>query len=192
MMTITAPPRLATSDAPQTIDMIGLLRSGLHWLHETPQPPCAIIDAHGAVATIGNRHIRFVPLGWAWQAGIVVDVAHAPHVAAPDGAPLNPMHPNETHVLAAQLRDDLDAEITEIRCGEAGLTATIAVERAAHPTLCAAVRRFMAGCPIHHSRRCGRPPHHGGRNCPWYSASQRGVTWPSTAWFAEHETVIGS
>src|SRR4051812_30032375 len=111
MVTVTAPPRPNNSDARPTIAMIGLLRSGLHWLHDTPQPPCAIIDAHGAVATVGNRLIRFVPLGWAWQAGVVVEVVHADLA----GAPPNPMHPHEMQLLAAQLRDDFAAEIDEIR-----------------------------------------------------------------------------
>jgi hypothetical protein len=161
------------------------MRSGLNWLYDTPQPTCAIIDARGAVATIGDRFIRFVPLGWAWQAGVIVDVAHLHQCPGPAGAPLNPMHLDEIPALATQLRDELAAEIAEIRCAHSGLTATIALARAAHPTLRAAVRRFMAGCPVHHSRRCGQPPDHGGRNCRWYSAGQRGVSWPSAAWFVE-------
>lgn len=126
-----------------------------------------------------------MPLGWAWQAGVVVDVAHVRWGAGPAGAPLNPMDPYEFPALAAQLREGLGAQITEICCGHSGLTATIALARAAHPTLCAAVRRFMAGCPVHHSRRCGQPPHHGGHNCRWYSTGQHGVSWPFTAWFAQ-------
>ena len=51
-MTITAPPALTNREAPTT-DVVELLHSGLHWLHDTAQPPCAIIDAHGAVATSG-------------------------------------------------------------------------------------------------------------------------------------------
>src|SRR5262245_39207154 len=107
MVSVTAPPRPNNNDARPIIDMTGLLRSGMRWLHDTPQPPGAIIDAHGAVATIGNRLIRFVPLGWAWQASVVVDVAHADLA----GAPLNPMDPHEIEVLATQLRNDFAAEI---------------------------------------------------------------------------------
>ena len=44
---------------------------------------------------------------------------------------------------------------------------------------------------MHHSRRCGQPRHHGGHDdCRWYSAGQRGVTWPFTPWDAQHEPAV--
>jgi hypothetical protein len=80
-MTVSAPirHRLERSGAPRGCSAPGLtvlLQRGLHWLYDIAQPPGAIIDARSAVAAAGNRFIRFVPLGWGWHGGVVVDVAH--------------------------------------------------------------------------------------------------------------------
>ena len=80
------PPREYSAEA-----LTVLLQRGLHWLYDIAQPPGAIIDGRHAVATSENRLIRFVPLGWGWHAGIVVDVAHVHWGAGPGGAALNPM-----------------------------------------------------------------------------------------------------
>jgi hypothetical protein len=177
---VAAPPaaiRLADSDAVR-----GLLQAGLHWLHDTAQPDHAVIDTHGAAAaTSDNRLIRFVPLGWGWRASIVIEVAHVSWGAGPGGPPLNPLHPHDIDTVAAQL-GALGAAVTATRCASAGLAGNITLARSAHPSLRAAVTRFAAGCPTHHSRICGHPHRHGGHNCPWYSNGQRGVRWPFDPW----------
>jgi hypothetical protein len=155
-----------------------LLGEGLRWLHDTAQPATAIIDCRGATAVLAsaNRLIRWVPLGWAWKASIVIDVAHVDWGPGM-GPPLNPLCSGEILRLAIELHH-LGADIADIRCATTGVSGTVALQRPAHPTLRAAVRRFMQGCPIHHSRICGRPESRGARNCTWCSDGQRGVIWP--------------
>ena len=163
-----------------------LLAEGLRWLHDTPQPPTAVIDCRGAAARMAsaNRVIRFVPLGWAWKASIVVDVAHV-HWGAGMGPPLNPMPSSEIIALAAALHR-CGANIDDIRCSTTALCATVALTRPAHCTLRAAVRRFMGGCPTHHSRICARPNSRGGHHCSWYGDGQSGVIWPFCPQAAHH------
>jgi hypothetical protein len=91
------------------------------------------------------------------------------------------LHPHDIDTVAAQL-GPLGAAVTATRCASAGLAGTITLARSAHPSLRAAVTRFAAGCPTHHSRICGHPHRHGGHNCPWYSNGQRGVRWPFDPW----------
>ncbi|GAB4914499.1 hypothetical protein MAHJHV34_49250 [Mycobacterium avium subsp. hominissuis] len=183
---ITAPPAqppVAEPLLPTTGD--DLLTEGLHWLHDTPQPASAIIDSRGAAAlTPRNRIIRWVPLAWGWKASIIVDVAHVDWGLS--GGPLNPMPGSEILALAVELHHR-GADIIDIRCRTTGLTATIALARPAHPTLRAAVRRYMQGCPLHHSRICGRPEARGGHNCTWYSDGQRGVSWPAFPSWPQHQ-----
>lgn len=182
---ITAPaaqPPVAEPLLPTTGD---LLTEGLRWLHDTPQPASAIIDSRGAAAlTPRNRIIRWVPLAWGWKASIIVDVAHVEWGLS--GGPLNPMPSSEILALAVELHHH-GADIIDIRCRTTGLTGTIALARPAHPTLRAAVRRYMQGCPLHHNRICGRPEARGGHNCTWFSAGQRGVTWPAFPSWPPHQ-----
>ena len=166
------------SDHYDTLATAELVADGLHWLHDTVQPDTAIIDGRGAAALVAasNRIIRWVPLGWGWTAGVVIEVAHV-HWGLGMGAPLNPMPSDDVMRLTEDLRQH-GSDIADIRCTTIGLSAALSLQRPAHPTLCAAVRRHMSGCPLHHSRICDRPESRGGHRCTWYREGQRGVIWP--------------
>lgn len=135
-------------------DVIG---EGLHWLHTVAQPHTAIINPR--------------------LAAIIVDVADV-HWGL-SGAPLNPL-PLDTIADTARLIRACGDTISDIRCATAPLTASLQIQQPPDPTLRAAAERYLRGCPVHHSRRCGLPPHRGGGDCPWYSDEQRGITWPFT------------
>ena len=155
-----------------------LLAEGLRWLYDTTQPATAIMPARGAATMIAaaNRIIRWVPLGWGWTASVILEIAHIDWGAGM-GPPLNPMPSSEAISLAASLHQ-LGVDIADIACTTQCLSAAIALRRPAHPTLCAATRRYMQGCPAHHSRICHRPPARGGRDCGWIADGQRAITWP--------------
>lgn len=178
-MTATLPDRFTPQHTHETeCSTAELLKLGLRWLYDTVQPDHAVIDCRAASVLLApvNRVIRLVPLGWAQKPGIVVEVADV-HWGLGTGRPLNPLSSSEINCLAGEL-ERLDADIDDIRCPITGLTGTIALLRPAHPTLRAAVQRFGAGCPRHHSRICGRPLDRGGRNCRWAVDGHRGVRWP--------------
>ena len=123
-----------------------------------------------------NRVIRWVPLGWGRTANVVLEVAHVDWGPGM-GPPLNPMPCSEAISLAVELHQ-FGIDIADIACTTRCLSAAIVLRRPAHPTLCAAAHRYMQGCPLHHSRICGRPPVRGGHDCGWLSAGQRAITWP--------------
>jgi hypothetical protein len=155
------------------------LAEGPQWLYDTIQPSTAIVHARGAATVIAaaNRIIRWVPLGWGWTANVVLEVAHIDWGVGM-GPPLNPMLSSEAISLAVELHH-IGVDIADIACTTRCLSAAIVLRRPAHPTLCAAARRYLQGCPSHHSRICGRPPARGGHDCRWLSDGQRAITWPS-------------
>jgi hypothetical protein len=149
-----------------------LLAAGLRWLHDTVQPGTAIVHARGAAAA--NRIIHWVPLGWGWTANVVLEAAHIDWGVG-IGPPLNPMLSSEALSLAVELHHIS----VDIACTTSCLSAAIVLRRPAHPTLCAAARRYLQGCPSRHTRICGRPPARGGHDCGWLRDGQRAITWPS-------------
>ena len=158
-------------------DAIG---EGLHWLHTVAQPDTAIINPRLAAIIVNGHVLRFEPIAWGGgSAAIIVDVADV-HWGL-SGAPLNPL-PLDTIADTARLIRACGDTISDIRCATAPLTASLQIQQPPHPTLRAAAERYLRGCPVHHSRRCGLPPHRGGCDCPWYSDEQRGITWPFTGY----------
>ena len=157
-------------------DVIG---EGLHWLHTVAQPDTAIINPRLAAIIVNGHVLRFEPIAWGGSAAIIVDVADV-HWGL-SGAPLNPL-PLDTIADTARLIRTCGDTISDIRCATAPLTASLQIQQPPHPTLRAAAERYLRGCPVHHSRRCGLPPHRGGGDCPWYSDEQRGITWPFTGY----------
>ena len=137
------------------------------------------MHARGAATVIAaaNRIIRWVPLGWGWTANVVLEVAHIDWGLGM-GPPLNPMLSSEAISLAVELHH-IGVDIADIACTTSCLSAAIVLRRPAHPTLCAAARRYLQGCPSHHTRICGRPPARGGHDCGWLRDGQRAITWPS-------------
>lgn len=152
---------------------------GLHWLHTVAQPDTAVINPRlGAIIVNGNV-VRFVPIAWGGTAAIILEVADV-HWGL-SGGPLNPLPPGTIADIARLIRAYGDT-ISDIRCATAPVTATLQIQQPPQPTLRAAAERYLRGCPVHHSRRCGLPSRRGGYNCPWYSAGQRGITWPFTGY----------
>jgi hypothetical protein len=164
--------------APQPLahNVIG---EGLHWLHAVAQPDAAIINPRLSAIIVDGHVLRFVPIAWGGSAAIIVEVADV-HWGC-SGAPLNPL-PLDTIAETARLIRVCGDTISDIRCATAPLTARLQIQQPAHPTLRAAAERYLCGCPVHDSRRCGLPRHRGGYDCSWYSDAQRGITWPSTGY----------
>lgn len=161
---------------PLTHNVIG---EGLHWLHTVAQPDTAIINPRRAAIIVNGHVLRFVPIAWGTAAAIIVDVA-AVHWGL-SGAPLNPL-PLDTIADLARLIRACGDTISDIRCATTPVTATLQIHQPPHPTLYAAAERFLRGCPVHHSRRCGLPTNRGGHACTWYSDTQHGVRWPFTGY----------
>lgn len=169
---------MLTLDTPQPLAHT-VINEGLRWLHTVAQPDTAIINPRRGAITV-NRHIlRFMPIAWGGSAAIIIEVADVHWGLC--GGPLNPL-PLDTIADTARLIRACGDTISDIRCATAPLTARLQIQQPPHPTLRAAAERYLRGCPVHHSRRCGQPPHRGGHDCPWYSDAQRGITWPCTAY----------
>jgi hypothetical protein len=165
---------MTCASQPLAANVIG---EGLHWLHTVAQPDSAIINPRLGAIIVNGHVLRFVPIAWGGSPAIIVEVAEV-HWGL-TGGPLNPL-PLDTIGDIARLIRACGDTISDIRCATAPVTASLQIQQPPHPTLREAAERYLRGCPVHHSRRCGRPPHQGGYNCPWYSAAQRGITWPFT------------
>lgn len=132
-----------------------IVLSGLRWLYDTEQPATAILQHHGeTLGSVGNRHVRFCPIGYAGRVVIVINVTHVD--IGTRWPARNPLHPDELDQLA-DLLSDLGETVSDRWNGHPGVTGSIALARPAHPNLRAAVERYHAGCPTHHSVfcRCG-------------------------------------
>ena len=154
-----------------------VIGEGLHWLHTVAQPDTAIINPRLGAIIVNGHALRFVPIAWGGSAAIILEVADV-HWGL-TGGPLNPL-PLDTIGDIARLIRACGDTVSDIHCATAPVTATLQIQQPPHPTLRAAAERYLRGCPVHHSRRCGLPPNRGGYNCPWYSAGQRGISWPFT------------
>lgn len=147
---------------------IPVLLSGLEWLYETHQSGEAVLQHHGeGLASTGNRSVSFTPLGWCGRVVIVVDVAHVEYASGRLGLPSNPLVAGELEAFAALLTD-LGHSITKAWNGHPAVTGSLALARPAHPTMAAAVRRYLAGCL-----------HHGGSvscRCGWYADGYSRIT----------------
>lgn len=164
-------------------DVDAVLRAGLHWLYQTVQPATAIINPRSAWVLVGPRTVlRFVPSGWADRAGIIVEHLDQAATRAAGAELAVPVTLREVTDLTTRLRS-LNVAVAETRCTGTAVVATIELAAAAEPTLHAAALRYLAGCPVHQSRRCDRSAEHGGRGCSWYPAGHRGAiepVWPTS------------
>ncbi|MER7707174.1 hypothetical protein ABTX81_30275 [Kitasatospora sp. NPDC097605] len=149
-----------------------LLTAGLAWLYDTEQPDGAILQHHGAhLGTHGNRRYSVTPTGAVDLPVLVVDIAD-PDFDFQRQAPRNVLAPGELAVLAAALTR-LGAEVRTTWNGT-GITGSVGLRRPAHPTLVAAVDRYRARCPTHHSVFCGRE-----QACTWYATGNALITRPT-------------
>jgi hypothetical protein len=153
-----------------------VLAAGLRWLFDTEQPDTAILQHHGLrLAADGNRTFRFIPYGWNKHAIVVVDVTRVEQVSR--GAwtePANPLDPDELIRLSAELAG-LDAEVIHTWNGHPGTSGSLALEEPAHPSLVAAVYRYLSGCPDHAMKHAMRGVF---CDCGWYQRGRTQVVLP--------------
>lgn len=168
--TFTTQPQDSLDDTFGEVDDIQqhlpVILSGLRWLYDTPQPDTAILQHHGqALASVGNRHLTFVPVGWAGRVVIVLNVTR---IDVGERWPArNPLRPDELDHLA-DLLDGMGETVLSRWNGHPHFNGSIALARRAHPTLAAAVQRYHAGCPAHGGSVFCR--------CPWYANGYATVT----------------
>ncbi|GAB4980357.1 hypothetical protein MAHJHV59_28620 [Mycobacterium avium subsp. hominissuis] len=166
MTTTTCPP-----------DVREALSAGLRWLYHTPQPDNALVEHRGARITASPaRTLRFLPIANSGNPLVVVEVqVRTSYHRSP--APPPALADAEVLDVVAEL-EARRAVVT--RYDNHRLTATIALAQPAHESLRAAVARYAAGCPYHHSLVCEAPIGARGQGCPWHTAGHRAAVWPET------------
>ncbi|MUL76201.1 hypothetical protein [Mycolicibacterium sp. CBMA 226] len=117
---------------------------GLRWLFDTAQPRAAMVSAGGQVVRSGRRSLRFRPVDW--QGHAVIEIVGP--AAAGDPSPRAEL---EAYVQAL---DDMGEDVVASWIGRRGQVRSIALARPVHPTLRAAVDRYVAGCVEHPGRQC--------------------------------------
>ena len=140
-----------TPTADATVHLPVLLL-GLKWLYDTAQPLGAIQPPGGdALTSAGVRVLTFVPSspdGWGM---LRIDTTE----------PENPVTAAELASFA-DLLDGMGEEVVSISSDASGHVFVLA--RPVHPTLRAAVGRFIAKCPVHgDDAECWCPSHTDGR-----------------------------
>jgi hypothetical protein len=131
------PERLVTRHLPE-------LLVGLRWLFDTAQPDTAMVSAGGQVVRSGRRSLRFRPVDW--QGHAVIEIVGP--AAAGDPSPRAEL---EAYV---QVLDDMDEDVVASWIGRRGQVRSVALARPVHPTLRAAVDRYVAGCAEHPGHLC--------------------------------------
>lgn len=149
--------------------------AGLCWLYDTIQPADALIERRGARLTVGDRVLRFLPIGPAKTPLIVVDVVDVRWGLGAAGRPLNTLPRGELDALSDELAR-LNIPTTAMRYH--GITGTVALDVPAHPSVLAAVERFDQGCPYHHSQVCEAPVRDRGQGCTWHIRGHQAAIWP--------------
>ncbi|CAM5706176.1 hypothetical protein MAUB1S_11610 [Mycolicibacterium aubagnense] len=121
---------------------------GLRWFFDTVQPDGAMVSAGGQVIRSGRRTFRFRPVDW--QGHAVIDIVGSAGAGDPS--------PRAELEAYAQALDDMGEDVVASWIGRRGQVRSIALARPAHPTLRAAVERYVAGCSEHpgHQCACGR------------------------------------
>ena len=166
-MTTTCPPAVRTA-----------LSAGLHWLYHTVQPETALVEHRGVRLPAPPRILRFLPVSDAGKPVVVVEVA-VHRRQGQFGGPAEVLDDAEILDVAAELASH---NVTIIRQDNHRLTATIVLAQPAHESLRAAVGRYAAGCPYHHSLVCDAPISAHGPGCPWRTTGHRAAIWPETPW----------
>lgn len=138
-----------------TPELAAILDAGLTWLYDTEQPDTAHQQHHGITLSLpaSNRVYGFCPDGWQRLPVVSVDVGKVEHKLDADGdsIPANPLESLELDSLVVELaRRGFEASSTWN--GHPGVTGSVGLVRAAHPTLTAAVERYRRGCTVHPER----------------------------------------
>ncbi|MFE3126742.1 hypothetical protein ACFXHD_25340 [Streptomyces hydrogenans] len=126
------------------------LKAGLRWLFDTEQPDTAIVTHLGmAIPGAGNRWYGLCPSGADGQVVISVNVARVTWARDDQGScPANPIAYGELAWLKGLL-EHLGHTVTSTWNGFPGVSGSLALATAPHPSLTAAVDRYRAGCPRH-------------------------------------------
>lgn len=136
-------------------ELAAILDAGLCWLYDTEQPDDAHHQHHGIVLGLPdtNRLYGFCPAGWGNRPVVSVDVAKVEYKLDGDGdtIPANPLDVLELDALAAELKRRGFTPSSTWN-GHPGVTGSVGLARAAHPTLTAAVDRYRRGCIVHPDR----------------------------------------
>jgi len=163
------PERVVTRHVPE-------LLVGLRWLFDTVQPDGAMVSAGGQVVRSGRRTLRFRPVDW--QGHAVIEIVGP--AAAGDPSPRAELE------AYAQALDDMGEDVVASWIGRRGQVRSIALARPVHPTLRAAVDRYVAGCPEHPGQQCAC-----GRRARDCSVSLRAVERAVGRHEAEFEALAG-
>lgn len=136
-LAVTRTERVVTRHLPE-------LLVGLRWLFDTAQPDAAMVSAGGQALRSGRRSLRFRPVDW--QGHAVIEIV-GPAIA---GDP----SPRAELEAYAQALDDMGEDVVASWIGRRGQVRSIALARPVHPTLRAAVDRYVAGCARHPGQQC--------------------------------------
>lgn len=125
-----------------------VLTAGLAWLYDTTQPDGAGITHHGVTSPkVDGRRYQFIPQGAHNRPVVVVDVAEPKYPNDPNLPILNPLGGQaEMDAYTVVLRE-LGAEVATTWNGK-GETGSLGLALPAHPSLVAAVRLYLDGCPV--------------------------------------------
>lgn len=151
------------------------LMEGLNWLYRTVQPDTALVEHCGARLRTAARTLRFLPVAHAGNPLVVIEVDVHRGLGRVTG-PAAVISDSEILDVAAELAAH---KLPAVARQNHGLTATLGLSEPAHESLRAAVARFSAGCPYHHSLVCEAPVSAGGAACPWHTHGHRAAIWPA-------------
>ena len=147
------------------------LEIGLRWLYRTEQPAGAVLQHHGMpLPATGNRKLRFCPAGANGRPVVVINVVNV-EWGDPGQGPANPLAAGELEALAAAIAHT-GTPVAQTWNGHPGITGSVGLAHRAHPTLRAAVDRYRAGCPQHHTVFCSR------QGCSWYRDGNAKARYP--------------
>ena len=153
------------------------LDAGLRWLYTTEQPGNALVERCGVRIISGDRIVRFLPVGVEGNPLIILD-ARIPRWSPRPAIGVGTLPECEFDAVAAQLRE---LGVVSSRWHYHSTTGTIVLSHLAHASLRAAIDRFSAGCPWHHSQVCDAPISAGGQRCTWHTDGHNAAVWPTIA-----------
>ncbi|MBO0885210.1 MAG: hypothetical protein J2P17_33755 [Mycobacterium sp.] len=141
---------MTTNTGIQQRAVVPTLVAGLRWLFDTEQPAGAVLQHHGlSLPGVANRRFNFCPAGWEGHAIVTVDVVDAEwKFTSRHEIPTNSLRPGELDDLTVLL-NELGVDVLHTWNGHPGITGSLALGRPAHPSLLAAVNRYLAGCLTH-------------------------------------------
>lgn len=157
-------------------DAADIITAGLAWLYDTVQPGGALCHHLGFVRGTADRVFHFMP-HHRWPI-LVMELAAPRHEHHGSYQLLNPLVKVDISTLCAQMRAR-GRTIAAKWNGKGTHTVSLALDGQIHPTLRAAVQRYMDGCPTHNSVFCGNDQD----RCAWFTTGESRLikpAWPAT------------